>query len=47
MLKRETPVNYINVLATSKTALIFKYVLVGTVHFDVGLVVHTMQTVGK
>lgn len=33
----------INFLATSKTALIFKHVLAGTVHFDVGLVVHTMQ----
>lgn len=39
----ETPVNDINFSATSKTALIFKYVLAGTVHFDVGLVVHTMQ----
>ena len=39
----ETPVNDINFLATSKTALIFKYVLAGTVHFDVGLVVHTVQ----
>lgn len=39
----ETPVNDINFLATSKTALIFKYVLAGTVHFDVGLVMHTMQ----
>ena len=35
--------NDINFLATSKTALIFKYVLAGTVRFDVGLVMHTMQ----
>jgi len=29
-------VNDIKFLATSETALIFKYVLAGTVHFDVG-----------
>lgn len=39
----ETPVKDINFLATSKTALIFKYVLAGTVHFDVVRVVHTIQ----
>lgn len=41
--ENKTPVNDINFLETSKTALIFKYVLTGTVHFDVGLLVHTMQ----
>lgn len=36
--------NDINVLVASKTALIFKYVLAGTVHFDdVRMVLHTIQ----
>lgn len=42
-LTTAVPVKDINFLATSKSALIFKYVLAGTVHFDVRLVVHTMR----
>lgn len=43
MLRRAVAVNDINFLATTKSTLIFKYVLEGTVHFDVQLLVHTMQ----
>lgn len=44
---RIKPANDINVSVTFQTALIIKHVLAGTVHFDVGLLVHTMHLWGK